>query len=398
MRAALLISAALLIASPAFAQDNGNNQYNSGNTNAQTNVNVGQADGVGATAVAGGNVANSESEGDFEIDSTQHNDGDTTAEADVTAWTVHGNIAVTAAAVANGGTVVAGEGDVEIDSTQLSHGNSTASVRFRGGHAHNAGTSASAAGNVGTLVAENGEIRLRGTQEATGSYTANVEADHDEVTGQVVSGAVSSANNMSIAGYTTTMLTDTNQRASGNVGARVDLYAGQAEDASGNATANANSIAIDNQYGYVNSRIRQEASSDVAAQSYVTLGGEFSGFASAGAYGVGNSATVSNSASDTVIDVAQLNSGGVSADAGLVAAGGDGMALASSAAYGNTASGTVCGYCDAGSPGLYADVNQVNTGDVTSRATVNTGRAGLAATTATAIGNAATFSTQGQPN
>lgn len=398
MRAALLISAALLLATPAFAQDDGNNQYNSGDTNAETEIEIGTAEDVGATAVAGGNVANSESEGDFEIESTQHNDGDTNADADVTAWTVHGNIAVTSAAVANGGTVVAGNGDVEIDATQLSHGNTSANVRFRGGHAHNAGTSASAAGNVGAVSMQNGQLRALTTQEATGAYTANVEADHDQVLGQVVSGAVASANNLSLAGETATVLTDTQQRASGHVGARVDLYAGQAGDASGNATANANSIAIDNQYGYVNARIRQEASSSVAAQSYVTLGGEFSGFASAGAYGVGNSAIVSNSASDTVIDVAQLNTGGVSSEAALVAGGGDGQALASSAAYGNTATGVVCGYCDEGTPGMYADVNQVNTGDVTSRATVSTGRAGLVATTATAIGNAATFSTQGQPN
>ena len=43
-----------------------------------------------------------------------------------------------------------------------------------------------------------------------------------------------------------------------SVTADVDLYAGYATDVSGNATANANAVTIDNQWGYVNARVDPE--------------------------------------------------------------------------------------------------------------------------------------------
>src|SRR5262249_30639454 len=132
-----------------------------------------------------------------------------------------------------------------------------------------------------------------------------------------------SANNMNAAGDTTTSLTSTTQSAhSASVDARVDLSVGSANNAVGNATANANTVNVDNQWGYVNARARQDASANVHAQSTVTLGGDF-GMASSSAYGVGNSAAVSNFGSDTVLDVAQNNSGDTQADAALAAGSGD---------------------------------------------------------------------------
>ena len=49
------------------------------------------------------------------------------------------------------------------------------------------------------------------------------------------------------------------------------------ETASGNATANANAVTIDNQWGYVNARVAQSSSAQVNADSYVTIGGDFLG-------------------------------------------------------------------------------------------------------------------------
>ena len=57
----------------------------------------------------------------------------------------------------------------------------------------------------------------------------------------------------------------------------------------------------------------------MTANSYVTLGGDFLGFGSAGAYGVGNQAIVSNVGSDTVMDVTQDNAGDISANAAFAA-------------------------------------------------------------------------------
>ena len=199
---------------------------------------------------------------------------------------------------------------------------------------------------------------------------------------------------MSFGGDTATILTDTQQTAAGDATARVDLYAGYVTDASGNATANANAVTIDNQWGYVNARVAQSSSAQVSADSYVTIGGDFLGFGSAGAYGVGNQALISNVGSDTVIDTAQDNSGDISANAAFSGEGGV-SALASSAAYGNYVNASLCAYCDENVPSMMASNSQSNSGDVRSTSTVSSQSAGTVATTSTAIGNAATYQTRG---
>jgi len=394
MRAALLLSAAIFFAAPAaFAQ---NNQYSSGDATAQTEVEVDNAYDVGATAVASGNVVSAVTEDTTTTHTnTQHMDGDTNADADATVWSAYGNVAITSAAVANGGTAEVSNSTVDINSSQLAHGDANAATNFTGGYAGNAGTSASASGNVAAVSAQESEVRFLAEQESTGSISATVEADHGSVAYQVVSGAIASANNLTVGSETSTILTDTRQTATGaNVNASVDLYAGYATDVSGNATANANAVTIDNQWGYVNARIDQASTANVAADSYVTLGGEFLGFASSGAYGVGNQAIVSNVGSDTVMDVTQDNAGDISANAATVGEGG-GMALASSAAYGNSISGSLCAYCDTNAPSLNASGDQTNSGDVYATSSVRTPNAATVATTSTAIGNAATYSVTG---
>lgn len=396
MRAALFLSAALLT-TPAFAQVN--DQLQLRDTTSITVVEVGSAHDVGATAISSGNVVTAVADdADATFDNTQHMDGDANAHTEATVWNAGGTVAVTSAAVGNGGTADLRNSNVEINSTQLAHGDANASVSFTGGNAMDAATSASASGNVAAVSAENSEMRFISEQESTGSISATIEADHGIVGRQVVSGAVASANNLTVGSETATILTDTRQRASGDsVRASVDLYAGYATDASGNATANANSVTIDNQWGYVNSRVDQASSANVSADSYVTLGGDFTGFASSGAYGVGNQASVSNVGSDTVLDVTQANTGDVSANAATVGEGGQ-MALASSAAYGNSISANLCAYCDNNVPSLSGGGTQVNDGNVTSTATVRSPYANIVGATSTAIGNAQTYQTAGPGN
>lgn len=395
-RAALLATAALLMAPLAHAQQVTNDQYQLRGVTAETTVEVDDAGDVGATSVASGNaVSTSHDQTDADIDNTQHMDGDTSAVTDATVWHADGVIAVASAAVANGATAVATDGDQDIESAQLAHGDVSAETTFVGGDASDASSSASASGNVLAASQENGQTRVIAAQESTGDVSATVEADHCCVGGQVVSAAISSANNVSAGGDTGTILADVDQTATGDsVNARVDLYAGYATDASGNSTANGNAVTIDNQWGYVNAAIDQGSSADVTAESYVTLGGDFLGFASAGAYGVGNQAIVSNVGSDTVMDVSQGNSGDISASAALAGEGGD-AALASSAAYGNNISGSLCAYCDDSVPTLTATSDQTNDGSVHADATVIAPRAGVVAATATAIGNAATYQVRG---
>lgn len=388
----LLITTALVSSPAAFAQSN--NQYNGGDATAVTDVEAGWAHDAGVTAVASGNVVNtSQEDNDTELTSSQHMDGDTSAAADATVWTASGNVAVTTAAVANGGTAEIENGASNIEAEQLAHGNANASTNFRGGYSANTGLSASASGNTAAVSADQSELRLLMNQESTGSVNANISGDMDIVEDQAVSGAIASANNLSVGGETSTILIATRQNATGpSVSARSDLYVGEATDVSGNATANANSATIDNQWGYVNAAVEQNATSQVQADSYVTLGGDFTGFASAGAYGVGNQAMASNVGSDMVLDVTQSNGGDVSASAALVAGEG-GMALASSAAYGNSINGGLCTDCDLSGavPSLTASGNQTNDGDVYSSSIIRTTGAVTVGSTATAIGNAATY-------
>lgn len=388
----LLITTAL-VSAPAYAQSN--NQYQAGDATAVTNVEADWAGDAGATAVASGNaVTTTQEDNDTNLASTQHMDGDTSAEANATIWTATGNVAITSAAVSNGGTATIADGSSDIDAQQLGHGDANATVTLRNGYSLNAATSASASNNTAAVSAQDAALRLLMNQESVGSVNASTEMDVDIVEDQAVSGAIASANNLSVGGETATVLNATRQNASGgSVTARVDLYAGYATDASGNATANANSVTIDNQWGYVNAAIEQNSNVTVSADSYVTLGSDFTGFASAGAYGVGNHTTVANIGSDTVMDVAQSNGGDVYANAALDAGGG-GMALASSAAYGNSITGALCTDCDATGqvPGLYASSNQVNDGNVYSSSTIRTTGANTVGATSTAIGNAATYS------
>lgn len=391
MRAALFFTAALIAAPAAFAQSS--SQYQGGNATAVTDIEVGQAHDAAATAVASGNVITTGAENaQMAVSSSQNMDGDASATADATVWNAEGNVVASSAAVANGAIAEMRGSTADIDLTQLAHGNASANTALVGGYALNAASSASASGNVSAVSAEYSDLRLLSEQESAGSIAASIQADHDAVADQAVAGAIASANNMSVGGETSTVVTDIRQTATGaSVSANVDLYAGSATDASGNATANANSAVVDNQWGYVDARIAQEASSDVSAQSFVTLGGEFASFASSGAYGVGNQAVVSNVGSDTVIDTLQVNGGDVSADAALAGEGGD-AALASAAAYGNSVTGYLCTQCDTNVPSLEAHNNQINSGDVSSSASVVTPRANTAAASSTAIGNAATYS------
>src|SRR5690606_11523580 len=127
----------------------------------------------------------------------QHMDGAASATTNATIWEAAGNVAVSAAALGNGGTAIAtDDSTIDVQSTQLSHGDASAEVRFRGAYSANTATSASASGNTAAISLDDSGLRLFSEQESTGSTRASIEADHGGA-GQAVSGAIASANNMS---------------------------------------------------------------------------------------------------------------------------------------------------------------------------------------------------------
>lgn len=397
MRAALLATAAFFAAPAALAQTVYSDQVDLRGTTAEMNVDVGEVHEVGATAIAGGNSLNANgSRAEVGLDAYQRAEGAVNAEANTEVGAAGGVVNTSSFATQNGITGTTTANDTDVLATQWAREGANATTTVSTGYVGHGAASASASGNVAAMSAENGDVIADFWQDSTGSIRATTNAEHTYVGGQAVADAIASANNLSAAGTTTTMLTDTRQYTSGDdVSADVALSAISASDAVANATANGNALTIDNAYGYVNTRATQNAQTDISANSTVTLSGDFHGFASSSAYGVGNSTTVSNVVSDTVMDTVQYNSGDVGANAALNVAGGGEQALASAAAYGNVVSGSLCAYCDSGEPGLNATNDQRNEGAVRSTATIRAGRAGTVAGTASAIGNAATYQVTG---
>lgn len=396
MRVAALLASVALIAAPAHAQI-ANTQVTLDDSFSELRLQVDEAVDVGGTAIAGGNAMSADAEdADLDIRSTQSAHGASIADAEASVNTAYGAVSIMSAAVNNGLTAATVNGSITSRGAQHSTGDATAATDTWVGNAGAAASSASAGANVATFVAEQGDITSELHQDSAGSVSATTDADACCVNTAVVADAIASANNITATGSTTTLLSASSQESTGaSVTARSDLSVGYAVDAISNATANGNALTVDNQWGYANVAATQRNTSDVRAQGFVTLGGDFLGTGSAAAYGVGNSAVIGNLGSDTLIDVAQDNAGSVSADSATAGLGGE-YALASSAAYGNVITGALCGYCDASNPGLTANGTQTNSGDVHSSAVVNTPYSRTVAASASAIGNAASYHVQGQ--
>lgn len=398
MKRILLSCAALAaLAAPSFAQSSyGGAQVQLNDVASHLDIEVDEADEVGGTAVAGGNSLTVESAGhDFRVDGSQDSDGDVRARADAQVWDAWGAVVINSTATNNGITAVAEDGDVRVAAAQRSSGDANATTNVQTGNVGASAASASAGNNVVAADAVNGDMTLLLSQDSDGSANALVEADHCCVSTQAVAASVASANNINASGSTTTMLTSSTQRSTGAaVTARTDLYSGYTGDAVGNATANGNALTLSNEWGYMNAASSQANASRVTAEGYVTLGGDWLGFASASAYGVGNAVTASNVGSDTVLATDQTNTGDVQAFAALAGEGGDG--LGSSAAYGNVVSGGLCTTCANSETTLSASNYQSNSGAVDAVTRVRMNRGNSVAASATAVGNAATYVAAGQ--
>ena len=162
------------------------------------------------------------------------------------------------------------------------------------------------------------------------------------------------------------------------------------------STAAAIWATINNEWGYVSIRGRQTSSTDVTADTRVTVG-TWSGTAIASAYGVGNTTLATNVGSDMAVDIAQMNTGGVDANAQFSgSSNGGGEVLVSSTAIGNAFTGYVCSQC--GDAAVSGTVNQINGGNITSTGTIATNGAGMIVGSSSAIGNSATFITTQRNN
>ncbi|MHA6289115.1 holdfast anchor protein HfaD [Maricaulis sp. CAU 1757] len=154
------------------------------------------------------------------------------------------------------------------------------------------------------------------------------------------------------------------------------------------ASANGNSVWMQNENGYARIQGEQDNNGTVTAETEAEIGNFDIDLVSASAEGVGNSAILSNIGSDAFMGLDQTNAGAVIARSSFDG-GASGSALVSATAFGNAATSYVCADCPVTN---YGDMNQLNSASVSSFVTGRT-ESGLLSGTATAIGNSATFQT-----
>ncbi len=225
------------------------------------------------------------------------------------------------------------------------------------------------------------------------SLNAGLLADTATIT------ATSIGNSATAGGESTTLDVDANQRNFGtSISARAQVNSPDGEDVISTATATGNAYNVENSYGYAKVVTDQNNSAQIDARSDVTLD-LWQGWNASTAYAVANSNLVSNIGSDIDMANIQNNDGGVEATATFTGGTADGGVgndtmitdfVTSATAFGNAVSGFVCSTCGGG---ITANNRQTNAGTIVASSSVNTGSGGALVTTATAVGNSATFHT-----
>ncbi len=400
-RFATAAALAVVLAAPALAQNTStalNGQLQWGDVVSTMNV-VGRngAQSTSAIATSAGNaVSGANLTGDLDSASEQTMSGAAFATATVTAGNT-GETAVVASAQGNTAEAQTEDGNLTLLGAQTSDGgdvlaHATASVA--NSQVLSAGSTA-AANNTAT-GAYYGDLTTRITQDASNSSYTITDVDAC-CTGTTVASSSSAANVYGSSSSTSTVNADYTQNSTGGQSqATTDVYQYRAYDVTAASTAAANSATISNDWGYTSIRGRQTSSTDVAADTRVTVG-TWSAVAVASAYGVGNATLATNVGSDLVVDIDQMNTGGVDANAQFSGLSNDGgEVLVSSTAIGNAFTGYVCSECgDAAASGT---VRQTNRGNITSTGTITTNGAGAIIGSASAVGNSATFITTQRSN
>lgn len=400
-RLAKAVCLAAMIASPAFAQNTStalNGQLQWGDIVSTVNVvSRNGAQSASSVATSAGNaVSGANLSGNLDAQSEQTMSGATFAAATVDADNL-GAAAAVATAQGNTAQAQTEDGDLVLQAVQTSDGGDTfARAQTTVANSQTLAASSTAAANNTATSAVQGDLTVRLTQAASNSFYAITDVDAC-CTGTTVAGASSAANVYGSSSSTSTVDAQYEQTSTGGESrATTDVYQYRAYDVTAASTAAANSAAINNEWGYTSIRGRQTSSTDIAADTRVTAG-TWSGVAAASAYGVGNTTLATTIDADLVVDIAQMNTGGVDANAQFSGSSSDGgQVLVSSTAVGNGFTGYVCSQC--GDAALSGAVSQTNEGNITSTGTISTNGAGAIIGSASAIGNSATFITTQRNN
>ena len=339
------------------------------------------------------------SSGSIDLDVQQRLEGDVAATNQILGGSAGLTVGQTTA-YGNSTTGGTWAGDNYYRAEQVANGDVAADTRVDMDNTGTIVTATTAIANVSVPTDEYGTNSAFQTQESNGSVRATTDADLCCDGHSASFATTAGANAMSSTGSTSTNMNGAVQTtASGEtVSATGDVYMGYGHNVLAATTAFGNSASQHNEWGYATlgrdgSEVYQGNESDVDAQTYVTLD-QWTGYATASAYGVGNTASTSNLGSDTGLYANQNNYGSVYSDASLAGTvPTDGSGIVTSTAIGNAATATLCNIC--GDAALHGQTTQMNAGSIIARGSATVGQSGSVFGAATAVGNSATYQSNG---
>jgi hypothetical protein len=371
-----------------------NGQVNFNDVQALNVVNTTHAQSATVNSLGLGNTMSARSDGNsITIDSNQAANGNVTAHSVLRAGGLGEAAVVTAVAQGNAAqtSVCCGAATGQFVQSTADR-NITAVSEIRAGSGGHVLTAASnAVGNNVANHATNGYVDLYASQFNRAQVTSIslVEACCNNTS--ATASAVSVANGFALGGESSTQYGQVQQINNGNVDAHAAVRMNVATNPTAVTSAAANVATIDNRFGYAQLDGYQENNGNVTAGSAITLN-DFHGAATVGSYAVANSSLVSNIGSDAGSTMFQNNFGNVSAYStfnGASSTGGVGVSTAT--AIGNAQTVATCVSCGNGSVKVEGYATQYNYGNVSATSTVNAGVMGAIVSSATAVGNSATF-------
>jgi hypothetical protein len=409
--------AALLFSGPALAEDpcdpcavDGTapqsriviDQIQSGDLWSSMEVHVEQhaTDAAASATTVGNTAAGLVATGDLDYDANQTMHGSVKAAARLDGADVAGTALTTATAYGNASTAGTWMGNGATQSHQVMTGDVMAKSMIELDSAANVSAATTGIANVATTSGEYGNNHAFQTQSSEGSVKAKTLAEIDHSSGQASLVTTAGGNTINSQGYTTTAIQGAVQTTA--AGETIESYSEIEMETAGTVvaatTAAGNSYLLNNEFGYATlgrdgSELYQGNESEVRARTVVDLG-DFSGHAAASAYGVGNSAAITNVGSDTGLYAIQSNFADVTSQARFDGASmSGGVAQLSSVAIGNTATAALCVTC--GQATVSGTTNQFNSANIIATGTMRTTQAGALIGSATAIGNSATYQSSG---
>ncbi|MEM9740829.1 MAG: holdfast anchor protein HfaD [Pseudomonadota bacterium] len=357
-------------------------------------------DAAASATTVGNTAAGLITTGDLDFDANQAMHGSVEAAASVDGANVSGTAFTAATAYGNASTAGTWMGNSQNQSHQTMTGDVSATSVIDLNSSANVSASTTGIANVATTSGEFGDNNAFQTQTSAGSVNANTLASVGGSSGTAAFVATASGNTVYSAGHTTTALQGAVQTTA--MGERIEGHADIQMGTTGSAfvatTAAGNSYLLNNEFGYASlgregSELYQGNESEVLARTFVDLG-VFSDQAAVSAYGVGNSAAVTNLGSDTALHTIQSNFADVTSQvqfSGVSTTGG--VVQVSSIAIGNTASAGLCVTC--GQATLQGTTTQFNSASISATGSIQATQIGSLTGSATAIGNSATYQSSG---